>query len=85
MPGSSLLLQGTKDGIIYSLDKYNLGRNERFKWLMSKPPLVASYYGGDTAEKLCFVLSTSETRSAATPKLRASKLIIRISLVGTAG
>lgn len=50
VPGSSLLLQGTKDGIIYSLDKYNLGRNERFKWLMSKPPLVASYYGGDSAE-----------------------------------
>lgn len=50
VPGSSLLLQGTKDGIVYSLDKYNLGRNERFKWLMSKPPLVASYFGGDTAE-----------------------------------
>ena len=50
IPGSSLLLQGTKDGIIYSLDKFNLGRNERFKWLMYKPPLVASYNGGNTAE-----------------------------------
>nr|WP_305906970.1 hypothetical protein [Methylomarinum sp. Ch1-1]MDP4519685.1 hypothetical protein [Methylomarinum sp. Ch1-1] len=50
VPGSSLLLQGTKDGIIYSLDKFNLGRNERFKWLMSKPPLVASYHGGDVNE-----------------------------------
>ena len=50
IPGSSLLLQGTKDGIIYSIDKMNLGRNERFKWLMSKPPLVASYYGGDEAQ-----------------------------------
>lgn len=50
IPGSSLLLQGTKDGIIYSLDKFRLGGNERFKWLLSKPPLVASYYGGDSAE-----------------------------------
>ncbi|MGR9053700.1 MAG: hypothetical protein ACU84J_13730, partial [Gammaproteobacteria bacterium] len=50
VPGSSLLLQGTKDGIIYSLDKFNLGRNDRFKWLMSKPPLVASYNGGNTDE-----------------------------------
>jgi hypothetical protein len=50
VPGSSLLLQGTKDGIIYSLDKFRLGGNERFKWLLSKPPLVASYYGGDSVE-----------------------------------
>jgi hypothetical protein len=50
VPGSSLLLQGTKDGIIYSLDKFNLGKNDRFNQLMSKPPLVSSYYGGDTAE-----------------------------------
>lgn len=50
VPGSSLLLQGTKDGIIYSLDKFNLGQNDRFNSLMSKPPLVASYYGGDTAQ-----------------------------------
>lgn len=47
VPGSSLLLQGTKDGIIYSLDKFNLGKNDRFNALLSKPPLVASYYGGD--------------------------------------
>ncbi|MCQ8102615.1 hypothetical protein NP590_00750 [Methylomonas sp. SURF-2] len=47
VPGSSLLLQGTKDGIIYSLDKFNLGKNDRFNQLLSKPPLVASYYGGD--------------------------------------
>lgn len=47
IPGSNVLLQGTKDGIIYSLDKSNLGRHDRFNQLMSKPPLVASYYGGD--------------------------------------
>jgi len=47
VPGSSLLLQGTKDGIIYSLDKFNLGKDDRFNRLLSKPPLVASYYGGD--------------------------------------
>lgn len=47
VPGTSLLLQGTKDGILYSLDKFNLGKNDRFNSLMSKPPLVASYYGGD--------------------------------------
>lgn len=47
VPGSSLLLQGTKDGIIYSLDKFNLGKDDRFNQLLSKPPLVASYYGGD--------------------------------------
>ena len=29
VPGSSLLLQGTKDGIIYSLDKFNLGKNDQ--------------------------------------------------------
>ncbi len=46
-PGSDLLLQGTKDGIIYSLDKNNLGQHDRFNQLMSKPPLVASYFGGD--------------------------------------
>jgi len=46
-PGSHLLLQGTKDGIIYSLDKNNLGKHDRFNQLMSKPPLVASYFGGD--------------------------------------
>ena len=50
VPGSSLLLQGTKDGIIYSLDKFNLGKNDRFNQLMSKPPLVSSYYGGDVAQ-----------------------------------
>jgi hypothetical protein len=50
VPGSSLILQGTKDGIIYSLDKYNLGKNDRFNQLMSKPPLVAAYYGGDMAQ-----------------------------------
>ncbi|MCD2452224.1 hypothetical protein GO003_017690 [Methylicorpusculum oleiharenae] len=50
VPGSSLLLQGTKDGIIYSLDKFNLGKNDRFNQLMSKPPLIASYNGGDVAE-----------------------------------
>lgn len=50
VPGSFLLLQGTKDGIIYSLDKFNLGKNDRFNQLMSKPPLVSSYYGGDVAE-----------------------------------
>ena len=50
VPGSKLLLQGTKDGIIYSLDKTNLGKNDRFNQLMSKPPLVSSYYGGDIAE-----------------------------------
>ncbi|MGZ8186715.1 MAG: hypothetical protein ACXWTL_09735, partial [Methylobacter sp.] len=43
-------LQGTKDGIIYSLDKFNLGKNDRFNQLMSKPPLVSSYYGGDVAQ-----------------------------------
>ncbi len=47
VPGSSLLLQGTKDGIIYSLDKFNLGQNDRFNQLLSKPPLVATYNGGD--------------------------------------
>ncbi|MGR9044081.1 MAG: hypothetical protein ACU83N_02225, partial [Gammaproteobacteria bacterium] len=47
IPGTSLLMQGTKDGILYSLDKFNLGKNDRFNSLMSKPPLVASYYGGD--------------------------------------
>ena len=50
VPGTSLLLQGTKDGIISSLDKFNLGKNDRFEWLMSKPPLVASYNGGDIDE-----------------------------------
>jgi hypothetical protein len=50
VPGSFLLLQGTKDGLIYSLDKFNLGKNDRFNQLMSKPPLVSSYYGGDVAE-----------------------------------
>ncbi len=50
VPGSSLLLQGTKDGIIYSLDKFNLGKNDRFNALMSKPPLVSSYFGGDVAQ-----------------------------------
>jgi hypothetical protein len=50
VPGSSLLLQGTKDGIIYSLDKFNLGKNDRFNSLMSKPPLVASYVGGNIAQ-----------------------------------
>jgi hypothetical protein len=47
IPGSNLLLQGTKDGIIYSLDKSNLGKHDRFNQLMSKPPLVASYFAGD--------------------------------------
>jgi outer membrane protein assembly factor BamB len=46
-PNSQLLLQGTKDGIIYSLDKNNLGKHDRFNQLMSKPPLVASYFAGD--------------------------------------
>ncbi|MDD5577801.1 MAG: hypothetical protein PHY16_00805 [Methylobacter sp.] len=50
VPGSSLLLQGTKDGIVYSLDKFNLGKNDRFNQLMSKPPLVSSYFGGDVAQ-----------------------------------
>ncbi|MBD9356276.1 hypothetical protein [Methylomonas albis] len=50
VPGSRLLLQGTKDGIIYSLDKFQLGQNDRFNQLLSKPPLVATYYGGGTAE-----------------------------------
>lgn len=50
VPGSRLLLQGTKDGIIYSLDKLNLGQNDRFNQLLSKPPLVATYYGGDINE-----------------------------------
>lgn len=50
VPGSRLLLQGTKDGIIYSLDKFNLGQNDRFNQLMSKPPLVATYYGGGVDE-----------------------------------
>ncbi|WFP51192.1 hypothetical protein PL263_03985 [Methylomonas sp. EFPC3] len=50
VPGSSLLLQGTKDGIIYSLDKFNLGKNDRFNQLLSKPPLVATYYGGGIDE-----------------------------------
>ena len=50
VPGSSLLLQGTKDGIIYSLDKFNLGKNDRFNALMSKPPLVSSYFGGDVEQ-----------------------------------
>ncbi len=50
VPGSSLLLQGTKDGIIYSLDKFNLGKNDKFNQLMFKPPLVASYNGGDIAQ-----------------------------------
>lgn len=50
VPGSGLLLQGTKDGIIYSLDKDNLGKNDRFNALMSKPPLVSSYNGGDVAQ-----------------------------------
>jgi len=50
IPGSSVLLQGTKDGIIYPLDKNNLGKNDRFNQLMFKPPLVASYNGGDTAQ-----------------------------------
>ena len=48
VPGSNLLLQGTKDGLLYSLDKTNLGKNDRFNALMSKPPLVSSYFGGDT-------------------------------------
>ena len=47
IPGSNLLLQGTKDGIIYSLNKNNLGKHDRFNQLMSKPPLVASYFAGD--------------------------------------
>ena len=50
VPGSSLLLQGTKDGIIYSLDKFNLGKNDRFNALMSKPPLVSAYLGGNVEE-----------------------------------
>ncbi|OAI10629.1 hypothetical protein [Methylomonas methanica] len=50
VPGSRLLLQGTKDGIIYSLDKLNLGRNDRFNQLMSKPPLVATYFAGGVQE-----------------------------------
>ncbi|MFA5983279.1 MAG: hypothetical protein WC782_04630 [Methylococcaceae bacterium] len=50
VPGSRLLLQGTKDGIIYSLDKLKLGKNDRFNGLMSKPPLVSSYYGGDLTQ-----------------------------------
>ncbi len=50
IPGSNLLLQGTKDGLLYSLDKNNLGKHERFKHLLHQPPLVASYYGGNKAE-----------------------------------
>ncbi len=47
IPGSNLLLQGTKDGIIYSLNKTDLGKHEPFTHLMSAPPLVASYFVGD--------------------------------------
>ena len=47
IPGSDVLLQGTKDGIIYALDKNDLGHNERFNKLMFQPPLVASYFSGD--------------------------------------
>lgn len=50
IPGSSVLLQGTKDGIIYALDKNNLGRQDKFDQLMFKPPLIASYNGGNEAE-----------------------------------
>jgi hypothetical protein len=50
VPGSSMLLQGTKDGIIYALNKNDLGRNDRFNKLMFRPPLVASYFGGDVNE-----------------------------------
>jgi hypothetical protein len=50
VPDSDLILQGTKDGILYSLDRNNLGKNDRFIHLLSQPPLVASYFGGNTAE-----------------------------------
>lgn len=50
IPGSNVLLQGTKDGLIYSLDKNNLGKNDRFDALLFKPPLVASYNGGNLDE-----------------------------------
>ncbi|MEC4746962.1 hypothetical protein [Methylomicrobium sp. Wu6] len=50
IPGSNMLLQGTKDGIIYALNKNDLGQNDRFNKLMFRPPLVASYYGGDVNE-----------------------------------
>jgi len=47
IPGSDVLLQGTKDGIIYALDKTDLGHNDRFNKLMFRPPLIASYFSGD--------------------------------------
>ncbi|QSA95972.1 hypothetical protein [Methylococcus sp. EFPC2] len=50
IPGSSVLLQGTKDGILYGLDKNDLGRHDKFDRLLFKPPLVASYHGGGEAE-----------------------------------
>jgi hypothetical protein len=50
IPGSNMLLQGTKDGIIYALNKNDLGRNDRFNKLTFRPPLVASYFGGDVNE-----------------------------------
>jgi len=50
IPGSNMLLQGTKDGIIYALNKTDLGQNDRFNKLMFRPPLVASYFGGDVNE-----------------------------------
>jgi hypothetical protein len=49
-PESKLLLQGTKDGIIYSLNKDILGKTDRFGQLMSSPPLVASYFGGQNQD-----------------------------------
>jgi hypothetical protein len=48
IPGSNVLLQGTKDGIIYAFNKNDLGKNDRFNKLVFSPPLVASYFGGDT-------------------------------------
>ncbi len=47
IPGSNVLLQGTKDGIIYALNKNDLGKNDRFNKLVFRPPLVATYFGGD--------------------------------------
>ncbi|MGZ6347531.1 MAG: hypothetical protein ACXWNC_08210 [Anaerolineales bacterium] len=47
IPGSNVLLQGTKDGIIYPLNSHDLGKNDRFNKLLFQPPLVASYFSGD--------------------------------------
>ncbi len=51
-PGSGLLLQGSRDGVIYSFDRTDLGKTDHYKHLWSEPPLIATYDGGYANENL---------------------------------